>query len=277
MTHSDWGDWLLREIEATVPESLSVWYLGCNGFVVKANDGTTIFIDPYLGTGDPPRTVRMIPVPFDPTDVQVADAVVATHEHTDHVHGPSQGPILKATDARFYAPDDSLAVTEREDWQETYDLTDAVFEQVYEGDTVEIGPVTVHVEPANDPDATHPVSYLIEHDGKTFFHGGDARPSDAFESIGSTYDIDLGALAFGTIGMIPDKETGEPVRTRWYNDENEIIEAAEQLQLDRLIPTHWDMWRGLTADPTTLEHHRYTMAYPRRLEICRIGDRVQIE
>ncbi|RRJ33528.1 MBL fold metallo-hydrolase [Halocatena pleomorpha] len=276
MTHSDWGDWLLREIEATVPESLSVWYLGCNGFVVKANDGTTIFIDPYLGTGDPPRTVRMIPVPFDPADVQVADAVVATHEHTDHVHGPSQGPILEATDARFYAPDDSLAVTEREGWRETYDLTDATFEQVSEGETIEIGAVTVHIEPANDPDATHPVSYLIEHDERTFFHGGDARPSDAFESIGSAYDIDLGALAFGTVGMIPDKETGEPVRTRWYNDENQIIKAAEQLQLDRLIPTHWDMWRGLTADPTTLEHHRYTMSHPRRLEICRIGDRVQI-
>ena len=45
---------------------------------------------PYLGTGDPPRTIRMIPVSFDPTDVAAADAVFATHEHTDHAHGPSR-------------------------------------------------------------------------------------------------------------------------------------------------------------------------------------------
>ncbi|WP_264556054.1 MBL fold metallo-hydrolase [Halocatena marina] len=275
MSQSDWGDWLLREIESTTPEDLTVWYLGCNGFVVKASDDTTVFIDPYLGTGDPPRTVRMIPVPFDPTAVRAADAVLATHEHTDHVHGPSQGPLLSATGANFYAPDDSLAVVENESWQEKYQL-EGDFVEVNEGDTIEIGGLTVHVEPANDPDATHPVSYVIEYDGWTFFHGGDARPGTAFEKVGAAYDIDLGALAFGSVGMIPDKETGEPTRTKWYSDENEIINAANQLHLNRLIPTHWDMWRGLTADPTTLEYHNSTVPYPHNLEIAVIGDSIRV-
>lgn len=287
MVRSDWGAWLLREIESTNPDVLAVWYLGCNGFVVKASDGTTVFIDPYLGTGDPPRTVRMIPIPFDPTDVRVADAVLATHEHTDHVHGPSQGPILSGTDATFYAPDDSLAVVEEENWQDEYSLEDDRFVEVGEGDTIDIGRttdedrgeddgLTVRVEQANDPDATHPVSYVIEHAGVTFYHAGDARPSAAFESIGATYDIDLGALAFGSVGTIQDKETGEPVRTKWYNDENEIIEAANQLQLDRLVPTHWDMWRGLTTDPAILEQHSHSFPFPRRLEISMIGDCINI-
>ncbi|MFB6177221.1 MAG: MBL fold metallo-hydrolase, partial [Halobaculum sp.] len=85
------------------PEGLALWYLGCNGFAVKASDGTTLWIDPYLGTGDPPRTVRMVPVPFHPRDVSDTDAVLATHEHTDHVHGPSQAPILAETGATFHA------------------------------------------------------------------------------------------------------------------------------------------------------------------------------
>ena len=68
--HSDWGDWLPRAVEDADPDGVAIWYLGCNGFVLKGSEGTTVFVDPYLGTGDPPRTVRMVPVPFDPTDVE---------------------------------------------------------------------------------------------------------------------------------------------------------------------------------------------------------------
>ncbi|MFP8954878.1 MBL fold metallo-hydrolase [Natrialbaceae archaeon A-arb3/5] len=274
---SDWDDWLVREIEDTTPDGVGVWYLGCNGFVLKGSGGTTIYIDPYLGVGDPPRTVRMIPVPFDPADVGEADAVLATHEHTDHVHGPSQAPILENTGAPLYAPDDSLAVArEDEAWAEEWDVSEDQFNEISEGDTIEIGEFTVHIEDAHDPDSTHPVSYVFEHDAGTVFHGGDTKPSDEFDRIGSEYDIDLGILAFGTVGQVPDKETGEPKRTRWYSDENQIVEAAADLQLDRLLPSHWDMWRGLTSDPKVLHHHAKSFEYPRRLELVEIGDRVDL-
>ncbi|WP_132058385.1 MBL fold metallo-hydrolase [Halorussus amylolyticus] len=274
--HSDWGDWLPRAVEDADPEGIAVWYLGCNGFVLTADD-TTVFVDPYLGTGDPPRTVRMVPIPFDPEDVAEADAVLATHEHTDHVHGPSQAPILERTGATFYAPDDSLAVArEEENWTDEWDVTDDQFEEVAEGDTFEVGAFTIHVEPANDPDATHPVSYVFEYEDRTFFHGGDTKPSDEFARIGEEYDIDLGVLAFGTVGNIPDKQTREPKRTRWYNDENQAVEAASDLQFDRFLPSHWDMWKGLTADPKALHHHARSFEYPRQLEIVEIGDRVSL-
>jgi L-ascorbate 6-phosphate lactonase len=278
MTHSDWGDWLVREIEETAPEGVALWYLGCNGFVLKGSEGTTLYIDPYVGLGDPPRTVRMIPIPFDPEDVREADAVLATHEHTDHVHGPSQAPILANTGASLYAPDDSLAVArEDESWTDEYDVDDDQFVELEEGATVEIGDFTVHVEDAHDPDATHPVSYVIEHDAGTVFHGGDTKPSEEFARLGDEYDIDLGVLAFGTVGQIPDKESGEPKRTRWYNDENQIVEAAADLELEALVPSHWDMWRGLTADPKVLHHHAKSFEHPRRLELVEIGDRVELE
>ncbi|WP_396612524.1 MBL fold metallo-hydrolase [Haloferax sp. S1W] len=277
MTESDWSDWLPRAVESADPETVAIWYLGCNGFVLKGSEGTTVFIDPYVGLGDPPRTVRMVPVPFDPEDVTEADAVLATHEHTDHVHGPSQAPILENTGATFVAPDDSLSVAyDDETWFDDYDLSEDQFEEVSEGDTIEIGEFTVHVEPAYDPDATHPVSYVFEHESGTFFHGGDTKPADEFTDIGERYDIDLGVLAFGTVGNIADKETGEPVRTKWYNDENQIIEAASDLDLDRLLPSHWDMWKGMTSDPKVLHHHAKSFAAPRSLELVEIGDRVDL-
>src|SRR5699024_10801108 len=275
MVNSDWGDWLVREIEDADPAGVALWYLGCNGFALADGD-TTLFIDPYLGTGDPPRTVRMIPVPFDPEDIESADAVFATHEHTDHVHGPSQAPILEATGATFYAPEDSLAVADEEGWVDEYELEADRFAETSAGDTLEIGAFTVTTTAANDPDATQPVGYVFDHPAGTFFHGGDTKPGEVLESIGAEYDIDLGALAFGAVGMLPNKQTREPKRTRWYSDENQIIEAAGQLELDRLVPTHWDMWKGLTADPTALHSHARSFEYPDRLAVVEIGDRIDL-
>ncbi|EMA29526.1 MBL fold metallo-hydrolase [Haloarcula japonica] len=273
---SDWDDWLPRAVESATPDGLAIWYLGCNGFIVKSSGGTTVFIDPYLGTGDPPRTVRMVPVPFNPDDITECDAVLGTHEHTDHVHGPSQAPILVGTGADYYTTDSGHDVIREEAWLENYGVTNDQLHEVTEGDTLEIGDLTVHVEPANDPDAEHPVSYVFEHDSGTFFHGGDARPGE-FESIGERYDIDVGVLAFGTVGMIDDKETGEPTRTQWYNNENMIIEAANELQLDTLVPTHWDMWKGMTTEPTVLHNHANSFAYPSTLSIVEIGDRYDLD
>jgi len=274
--HSDWGDWLPRAVAAAEPEGVALWYLGCNGFVVKASDGTTLFIDPYLGTGDPPRTIRMVPVPFDPRDVVEADAVLATHEHTDHVHGPSQAPIVADTAASFYGPDASIAVTTEEGWAEQWAIDADRFVTVAEGESFDVGAFTVHVEPAFDPDAVHPVSYVLEHEAGTVLHAGDSKPDASLEAVGERHDVDLGIVAFGSTGMIPDKETGEPKVTTWYADEAEAIELANQLQLDRLLPSHWDMWKGLTAEPTALFSHARRRDYPRRLEIVEIGDRVDL-
>ncbi|MFB6176450.1 MAG: MBL fold metallo-hydrolase [Halobaculum sp.] len=272
---SDWGDWLPRAVADAEPDGVSVWYLGCNGFAVTDGE-TTLWIDPYLGTGDPPRTIRMVPVPFHPRDVSSADAVLATHEHTDHVHGPSQAPILAETGATFHAPSDSFAVTREEGWTEEWDVTADQLREVGVGDAFAVGAFEVDVIEVADPDATEPVGYVIDHPAGTLFHGGDTKPHDGFSAVGERYDIDVAVVAFGSVGTIPDKETGEPRRTKWYCDENEAVEVARSLRADRMLPSHWDMWKGLTADPTALHDHVRSFDFPRRVEIVEIGDRVEL-
>ena len=273
---SDWGDWLPRAVADADPDGVALWYLGCNGFAIKGSGGTTLWIDPYLGTGTPPHTVRMIPVPFAPDDVAEADALLATHEHVDHVHGPSQAPILANTGADFYAPDDSLAVTDEEGWTENWDVSDDQLTRVSEGDSFDVGEFSVDVVEVHDEDATHPVGYVIRHDAGTVFHGGDTKPHDGFEAVGEEYDVDLAVVAFGSEGMLPDKETGEREFTRWYSDENGAVSIASALSADRLLPTHWDMWKGMTADPTALHDHARSFEHPERVEAVEIGDRTDL-
>jgi L-ascorbate 6-phosphate lactonase len=272
MVHSTWGDWLVREIESTEPDGMSVWYLGCNAFVVRT-PGVTVYVDPYFGDGDPPNLIRMIPVPVDPADATLADAVLVSHEHIDHMHPPSYRGLLEAG-ATVHAPS---AAWESPDYGGDLLAEGDARAVVTEGDELAVGDLTVHVRGANDPDAIEPVSYVFEHDGTTFFHPGDSRPApEAFPAIADEFDLDCGALAFGSVGNVYFPEDDETRVTRWYMDENQVVEAAGQLELDRLLPSHWDMWRGVGADPKALHEHAHTFEYPRTIDVVKIGDRVDV-
>jgi len=269
MVHSTWGDWLVGEIENADPGGLSVWYLGCNGFALRTPE-TTLYVDPYFGEGNPPRTVRMIPVPMDPADATLCDAVLVSHEHIDHMHPPSYAGFLDAG-ATVHAP---AAAWEEPDYEGDV-LATGDRRHVLEADTeFSVGDLAVHVRRANDPDAIEPVSYVIEHESGTFFHPGDARPAPVFEEIGEEFDLDVGALAMGSVGTI--NRNGHAERTRWYMDENDAVRAAGQLELDRLLPSHWDMWRGVGVDPTGLFEHAASFAHPRTIQPVKIGDRVDV-
>ncbi|MFB6253740.1 MAG: MBL fold metallo-hydrolase [Halobacteriaceae archaeon] len=274
MIHSNWDTWFIQdEVESTKPESVSVWYLGCNGFILRSPN-TTIYIDPYFANGNPPRTIRMIPVPMNPADASLCDAVLVTHEHIDHMHPPSYRPLVNDLNATLYAPS---AAYKNPDYDGEMLVPNEQKRVIEASDTFSVGDFTVHARGANDPDAIEPVSYVIEHDSGTFFHAGDSRPADEFEETGREFDIDLGVLAFGSVGNIYKPAADEVSRTKWYMDENQIIEAANQLKLHRLLPSHYDMWRGVGADPKVLSEHAASYAYPKIIEPATIGDRFRLD
>lgn len=271
MIESTWEDWFVSdEIEGTDPDGLSIWYLGCNGFALRTAEAT-VYIDPYFGNGDPPWTIRMIPVPMDPADATMCDAVLVTHEHLDHMHEPSYRPFVENCGATVCAPGASY---ESPDYEPEHELSDDQKEVVEEGDTLHIGDLTIHVRGGNDPDAIEEVSYVIEHESGTYFNSGDSRPTEELYDIGEEFDIDVGSLTFGTVGRIHHHDEGETRVERWYSDENDVIEMANALQLDRLLPCHYDMWKGVRGDPTSLHRHAASFEYPKSIEPVQVGDRV---
>lgn len=103
--------------------------------------------------------------------------------------------------------------------------------------------------------------------------GRRVRPgrADAFESVAAALDADVGALAFGSVGEISKYDLGHGERTRWYMIENQVIEAANRLELSRLVPSHHDMWHGVGADPKALHEHAVSHAHPRVAEPPHVG------
>lgn len=273
MIHSTWNDEFIKLVEAIEPSSMSIWYLGGNGFIVRSAE-TTVYIDPYFGDGDPPFTLRKLPVPLNPGDSTLCDAVLVTHEHIDHMHPPSIKPLVDRLDASVYAPKTSFKEPE---YGNEVSIPEQNRKPVNPGDEFVVGDLTVYVEDAFDDDSVEPVSYVIEHDKGTFFHGGDTKPSNTFNNVGERFDIDLGALALGTKGSIYYPEEGRTKLTDWYMDEHEVLEVTSSLRLNRLIPTHHDLWKGVTTDPKILHEHIRSRIYPELVEIMEIGDRVNID
>ncbi|MFB6138721.1 MAG: MBL fold metallo-hydrolase [Halobacteriaceae archaeon] len=272
MVHSTWGDWFRRDVlEAAEPEGLAIWYLGCNGFVLRTPE-TTVYVDPYFGDGDPPGLLRMIPVPLDPASVTECDHVLVTHEHVDHMHAPSLRPLVEHCDATVHAPSASFT-----DPQYEYDddVPAANRDVVEVGDVLELGDLTVHVRAANDPDALDPVSFVVEHESGTYVNSGDSRACEAFAEVGEAFDVDVASLTFGTVGRVRDGD--ETVVADWYADEGTVIENANRLRADRLVPCHWDMWKGVGGRPESLVSHAASFTHPRSVEFVTVGDRFRVD
>lgn len=274
MVHSNWGTWFVNdEVEGASPSGLSIWYLGATGFILRSPEAT-VYVDPYFGDGDPPGIVRMLPVPLDPADATRCDAVFATHEHLDHMHPPSYRPLVEDLEAELYA---TAACYENPQHGGEVRVPADRKHVIATGDHVEVADLDVHVRGANDPAALDEVSYVFEHESGTFFVGGDSRPAPvAFPAIADEFDLDLGALATGSVGNVA--APGDPIEpTRWYMDENQVVEAANQLELDRLLPVHHDLWRGVGSDTAVLVHHASSFGHPRVIEHASIGDRFDVD
>jgi len=267
--NSDWGEWWVREeINGADVDGVSLWFLGVAGWAIKTPE-TTVYIDPYFSTErDREYIARMPPVPMEPGWAEECGAVFCTHDHRDHFWPPSFGPLL----------DHGGSVHAHEACYELHDVSDIDEDQqvvVEPGDTYEIADLTVHVRGGRDPDAEGSVTYVIEHEEGTIFHGGDNRPCEAFEQVGEEFDIDLGMVSYGTVAQLRDDD-GNTIRRKLYNSTDDVIEAANMIEADRLAPTHWRRWRSIQADPGALLKAATTWEYPHNIEEIEVGDRLDL-
>ena len=182
---SYWSPIFLKEIEGyKVDEGIALWHLGSPSFLYQTPQ-TRIYIDPYFGPTPPeaeelyPNIYRSTAVPLYPPEITKADAIISTHDHTDHCHEPTLLAMQEGTKAVFIAPGTSTARMLKGGIRKDRIKT------IKPGDTLKVNEVEIKVFDSHDPDAPGAVTYLFIAHGVTLFVSGDTRDGETLDQIGN--------------------------------------------------------------------------------------------
>lgn len=286
-TFPEWGTWLNEEIENTVvqPGTFSMWWLGCTGIWLKSEGNANICIDLWVKAGKrsrvntpdfPPHhqhrrmigaialqpNLRNIPVVIDPFEIKEIDAILATHDHLDHIDENVAAAICQNTDnhVKFIGPNACVEL-----WR-SWGVPEERLVTLVPGDRYKIKDIEIvaldsfdRTELVTAPEGVtlkgnmplemdeKALNYLFHTPGGSLYHSGDSHYSNYYAKHGNDHKIDV---ALGSFGENPrgmtDKMTAEG-----------ILRMGESLKAKVIIPFHHDLWTNFMADPkeiTTLWH-----------------------
>lgn len=273
----EWGTWLIEEIEQEVvaPGSFAMWWLGCTGLWVKSEGNANICIDLWVKGGkrskknplmaEQHQMQRMIGCKkmqpnlrnaicvMDPFAIQEIDAVVATHDHGDHIDPNVAAAVVQNCDLAvpFIGPKACVEL-----WM-SWGVPAKRCITVKPGDVVKIKDTEIIALDSFDRTelVTAPkgvtlkgkmpqemdekaVNYLIKTPGGSVYHGGDSHYSNYYAKHGNDYKIDV---ALGSFGENPRGMTDKMTSV-------DILRMAECLNTQVVIPIHHDIWTNFQAD-----------------------------
>ncbi|MGJ4850067.1 L-ascorbate 6-phosphate lactonase [Bacillota bacterium Meth-B3] len=302
-TFPEWGVWLNEEIERehVEPGTFAMWWLGCTGIWLKTENNTNLVTDLWCSTGKKSHgtglmkqghqhmkmigclkiqpNLRNVPCVIDPFAMKHVDALLATHDHSDHMDVNVAAAILKnCPECRFIGPEN--CVKKWRDWSVPAERCTVV----RPGDVVTVKDVAIKaldsfdrtelvtVPPETILKGTMPqdmdvraVNYLFQTPGGSLYHSGDSHYSNYYAKHGNDHEIDV---ALGSFGENPRGITDKMTSI-------DILRMAECLRCKVVIPIHHDIWTNFKADPgeilTLYDLRRYRLQYAFKPFIWEVG------
>lgn len=237
------GQELIDEIsQAMTPNGvIAIWRLGQASVALRLSEAT-IYIDPFLT--DSVR--RLVPPPCTGDEVTNADLILLTHGHSDHFDVQALPLVARASpEATIVVPRPLVnRIAEMIGPSERIVPADAGRAFGWRG--IEIVPVMArHEEFDMDPQLGYPyLGYVLRDQHVTMYHAGDTIPYDGLVDALAPLAIDLALL---------------PINGRDYfrrqrgiagnMDGREAAELASLLNVETVMPIHYDMFAGNTARP----------------------------
>jgi len=274
----EWGTWLNEEIEETVVKSgtFAMWWLGCTGIWLKSEGNANIMVDYWTKSGKRSGknklmatqhqhqrmigcvalqpNLRYSPVVLDPFEIKTVDAVLATHDHGDHIDPYVAAAVLQncGPDVPFIGPQACV------DLWTSWGVPAERCKVVKPGDVVKIKDVEIVIlesfdrtelvtapkgeilkdKPVRDMNKIA-VNYLFHTPGGSLYHSGDSHYSNYFAKHGNEHHIDV---ALGSFGENPRGMTDKI-------NAFDMLRMAESLNTKVVIPVHHDIWTNFLADP----------------------------
>ena len=168
------------ETDAVEQNCLAIYWLSQAGFVLKGTSGKVVYIDPYFS--DVVERLfgfkRMMACPIPPEEV-VADLLICTHEHLDHMDVDALPIVAKNSRVRFAGPIECI-----KEFHKMGIPTDHCI-LLEEGKQISLDGIHLHVVFADHGDlAPDAVGVMVEMDGVKVYHTGDTayRPAE-FEPV----------------------------------------------------------------------------------------------
>ncbi|MDB5057609.1 MAG: Zn-dependent hydrolase of the beta-lactamase fold-like protein [Chloroflexi bacterium] len=236
---------VVQNLEATpVRSGLRLWWLGGPSYALKS-PSSIVYVDPYHSgprADDPQGFIRAIPNYVLPQDINRADLVLSTHDHTDHCDPTTLNPIAERTQSLFAVAPSSAALMRG--WG--FDMDRA--RTMTPGSTLQHGDITLSAFPSNDWEDEDAAIFVLEADGKTVLIGGDTLYTETLADIGRRYKIDLAVLALA-------RNRRDIIDKPLYLTPEELAQAARDLGAKRVLPIHWDIWLAWQEDPHQVLPH----------------------